>query len=669
MKKLILKSPLLLVLALVLAALMALAPGAFAEETAEASPIIEQPKDTTVEIPEAARFEVKVDHPENYTYQWQYFQAMDKCWQDYIGEGSKVPVLEFSATERTIEGRSVRCIITNKDDPEKVYESEKATLTLSNVDEIKSYVIAAGQGIAPGQTQNFGGGKMSLSEDGATITLENVDLMQQEVPLQEGNLQGCLYYANIEENPKPLTIEVIGENTMATNYSDSVGNGINTMLYFSASDMPDVTVTGDTLILKGGQIGFNAGGRTEGRNCNFILDADMELSSAVGEWSTGVECQDFTLKTGKILKIERTNGGLSAGGNVLLEPDSSLIANLTPKGDESNIGQCTAVRSQENFTMDRAAMEISVNIKKKSNLAPVTALQIGSEEGQGHLNATQSDFRICVTSDPLEEGDDISAADISGISSISKTGEDLLDNTRADIQVDAPIASNALACSSKSNISLKNGAKLTAYVKSKGDIIGVSAYNNLNIDDATIITSIAPMDKNTFAYALGAQYAKVNLTNPDYRVEASASEGMAMGEYLRDSETAVGYDPTYKAERIVLTGKAVYLTPADTVVSTGSLLARSADENNEDLYQVFETPYSKGDTSALAKIVTIGVEKPGPTPTPSPVPSPTPQPSVNGGPVTGLQENGPNSAAIMAAGLCAAVVIVVVAYGIKSKKR
>lgn len=93
MKKLIFKNPLLLVLSLIFAVLLALPSGVFAEESAAASPIIKQPADISVSIPNEAVFEVGVDHPENYTYQWQYFQDGEGFWRDYMGEGAKLKYL------------------------------------------------------------------------------------------------------------------------------------------------------------------------------------------------------------------------------------------------------------------------------------------------------------------------------------------------------------------------------------------------------------------------------------------------------------------------------------------------------------------------------------------------------------------------------------------------
>ena len=70
----------------------------------------------------------------------------------------------------------------------------------------------------------------------------------------------------------------------------------------------------------------------------------MELGTASDEWSTGIRCHDFTLKTGKTLNINRTNSALNVGGSVSLEPGSSLIAQLTPKDEGSGFASVTAVR-------------------------------------------------------------------------------------------------------------------------------------------------------------------------------------------------------------------------------------------------------------------------------------------------------------------------------------
>ncbi|SFO30367.1 hypothetical protein SAMN04487888_101371 [Eubacterium callanderi] len=672
MKKLIFKNPLLLVLSLIFAVLLALPSGVFAEESAAASPIIKQPADISVSIPNEAVFEVGVDHPENYTYQWQYFQDGEGFWRDYMGEGAKVPVLKFSATNITMNTQEVRCLVKDKSDPEKIYESDKATLTLDNVEEIKNYVIAAGQGIAPGQTRNFGGGAMSLSEDGTIITLNNVDLAEREVPVLVGDLQGCLNYTNLEETPKPLTIKVIGKNTLTTNYSDDVGNGVNTMLYFASDNMPDVTVTGDTLILKGGEIGFNVGGRTGGTNCNLIMDANMELGTESDEWSTGIRCHDFTLKTGKTLNINRTNSALNVGGSVSLEPGSSLIAELTPKDEGSGFASVTAVRIQGGLFINQAAMEITVNVGKDSTrLAPLTALEIAGncEESQEHLYAAGSSLKINLTSKG-DNPDRTALGSISGINSTNKKGIDIFDNTALDIQINMPDGLDALAYNTASNLALKNGSDMTANVRADGSVMGVIAYDTMTVDDASINTSIDSLKKDSFSFALGAQHLKVNLTGPDNKVNATTTQGLALGQYLRDSEVAVGFDKTYQANRISLTGKAVFRTPADTVLSTGSLLVRAADEVNKELHQVFETPYSKADTSAPAKTVVIGVETPSPTPTPKPgpTPGPTPQPSVKNGPSTGLLKNGPDRAVMIASGLCLAVAAIAVIYGIKRKK-
>lgn len=667
------KRPLLLIFGLVIAALLVLTPGVFAEETkaasaetaetAAASPIIEDPRDVTVAIPYAATFEVKVNEPEKYTYQWEY-KDPDSEWRSLPGDKTDQPKLIYSATGRMLDGRTVRCVVTEKDNPENEYVSNEARLTLTGNGD--AYIIAAGRGMAPGDNPlQFGDGTMSFEkqEDGYILTLDNVTITEKEISISDGEIQGCLNFNCLED--MPLTIKVLGKNELTTTVNSSVGNGINTMLYYRDPEDVEVTVTGgadDTLILKGGEIGFNVGGRSSGaKNCNLIMDANMELGRSEGqedEWNTGIQCQDFTLNEGKTVKINRTNGGLMANGNINLKPGSQISAVFTPKPAKNGPVWPMAVYANGDITLDQANMSIKVDLAELRTGDGCSALTMGYRDREndiwqdGHLNAKDSAIEIECTGTKGE------AVSFIGIESTNEKGTDVLDNTSVKIEIDNAMGKNAGAYISGTDLTLKNGADLNAVAKGSGETAGVLVYKTLKVDDAAINTKVDALNKDIPSCALRAQDTKINLTNPAYKVEASATNGMAMGQFIEISENPVGYDPAYKASHIILSGKAKIQSGSDTVLSTSSL-------PNEEKYSVFETFYSKADTSVPVKDVTIGIDNPGPTP---PTPGPTPEPTVNNGPSTGLQANGINSSALMAAGLSAAIVAVAVAYGIKRKR-
>ncbi|MGL4606263.1 MAG: hypothetical protein ACRCU3_02250 [Eubacteriaceae bacterium] len=572
-------------------------------KTQGVNPIIKEPVDCTTKIPESAKFSVEVDNPTEYTFQWQFYVEGLNQWDDLRGPESQTPELFFSITSYKNDNDKYRCIVTDASGTS--YISNEASIILTNIDTIGAYLIVCGVGISPGETKIFGEGTISLSEDGDTITLDNATAFQkqEDVKYHVDESQGCINYNNLREQPKELNLIVKGTNTLTTLFRDPYGghaNGSNTVMSYpnSPKNIPDLVITGDTLKLFGGEIGIRSGsGGSEDAVSNVTIDADVTLGTARDEFSTGILSHNFVLKSGKNLTVDRTNSALVAYGNITFEPNSTSKLTLTPKPINVTNTEVGVLECLGTLMVDQATVEASVKVLEehfpRQKRMLLTCMEIGE------LNIQKSAFKVGVTSYAAEEPVIILPA------VIASEGNVIIDDSVVDVLLDSQAAAGGKGIISMQDITICNASQVTSYVRSLTQIVGIYCEGNLKIDNANVDSEAISIDDDPImVIALSSGKADINITDPKYKVRGKTNHGMAMGQHLRFTKEKVDFDPNYIVTNTNLTGDAVFLTPGDAKISTGSFLVNEDDHT----IQVFETLYSLNNTTRFAEEVMIGTK-------------------------------------------------------------
>lgn len=563
-----------------------------------------QPASVTVSYPEGATFSVDVKNAENVeSYQWY---AVDQAGNEFelVGVTAKTASLIVPATDCMGADIDFYCVIKDKAGNE--ITSETATLSVDNTEESKPVFYVGEYAVEPGETLDLatvdlgdgtklGSGTVAFDANGTDITLTDVNfdntLISCDFALSP-NVGLCLQ----QDRPdaEEINVTFVGENRIVNNYYDEDYNagGIPFDFYFLGDEeKPVVNLIGDgTLEITNGSIALRA-------LSDMMVDVDVTIKQTRQIYGDGIIAENMMIGEGRKLDLEVFGSAIQANGNLFI---SGAEINVKAGAPHVSMGIATKNVIQGDITLNAENSKITIESQADPEICAGIAGYTGLSAG-GEMFLTNSDISYTVNALPKEE---VYASNFIGLSAASID----VDGTRLAIKADTEDIFNMYGLYADEYVVFEN-SEATFDIKTSGPVYGIAPEGDFSSDNSKVTVNVANYDKfaeygGTANYGIMCGSFVMKADEPDQLVTVKTAEGMAVGCNLEDTkEEKAAYQEGYEASHFVMRDDSAIQTPADSVISTGSV------EQGDESYRYYiwvETVYSKADTSKPAAEAVFG---------------------------------------------------------------
>ena len=589
--------------------------------------ITKQPESTLVELGSPTSFEVLVNDPSLVkSYQWQLFNVdypepeedafKGEMPTESLGAESIVDIdCDSARTNKLVMPgpnwygeKEYRCAITDIYD--QVIYTERCHYTLKGYKQSDPFVAVGSRTVAAGQsldleTTPFGTGKISLSEKGDVLTLDNVKYSNEVFDYDpfDGDIAIYFYCYSFQEDS--FKVELIGDNVINNVYfeEDNRAGGISFGLFFSGrGKKPVVSVEGE------GSLTVIGGSHSIYCNDAMEIHSDINLYSIANHWNAGIHAPGLTIGSDVRIKANLTSYLLESNdkanpinGQIKIEEDAVIDAIITPVQNAqggSSLDALAIVTSSYGISLKNATLNIDVifdynNLDRGASLPPTTVVTSHNGGSIDINNGSDVNINISTVNEKLSYIEflcntivstaeyDVGQLNIFNGSSVTVTGD-----APHCQSIAGPLADEIDIDSSKVYVDL-TGGKVNC-LASKG---------SLYINDSVI--DVRGLSSEGTVYGVVAQ-AELEITNT--QLHSVTNDGIALGTFFDSGDDEKEYDPSYEPQYLSVDTSSI-LVPGTASVNILSL------DGVKKAYQYYETIYDVSDPdnpSVVSEVFIIG---------------------------------------------------------------
>ena len=557
-------SVLALVIALVLSPLQALA-------APSSLTITQQPQDVSVEYPGQAIFHVEVSDPGQVaSYQW----VISDGYSDFVltGVSASTDTLIMPSTQQDDPDLYARCVITDSDG--NTVESEQAVMHILNPDESKPVLYVGDFAVEPGQTLDLalttlGTGMVTFDANGTDITLDNVAL-STETMTYDAQISPAfgLYLVRRDGEALEYYVHLVGDNTFTNTFYDADYNaaGIVFNSFFHSGDDPNaptIIICGDgTLTLEGGSYAIYSDG-------NIEVDAALTTRPNGDIYNDGIVCRNIFLGDGARIDMTVNGTALRAKSDLRIGPGASIAITSTAPHVSVGVTAKNIIYVDGSIYVDDSTLSVK-GVADPEQFVPYGAYLVnfcGIVMG-GNLNVNASDISIEMVAGEIEDPEDPFVISLYGISYDGDSSSVILSGaSKLAVTIDTPEVPVVGGLIASGILEADAGSEIVVKASSSGETAGVEADRLIELTDATLECEVRSSG-GVPTYGVVCGGFSYELTEGGHHLTSVAEGGIALaadtGEHGDFTvERVEGYVP----EKIVITGEAAIVTPADGEVN------------------------------------------------------------------------------------------------------
>lgn len=385
--------------------------------------ITKQPSNSLIKLGEPTSFEVEVSDPSLVkSYQWMLYNVEDPepttlynqeyeiinlgadKWHALDCESARTSKLEIPGPSFYGE-KGYKCIITDIND--NVIETDLVHYTLDGYKESDPYIQIGTRVLVPGKTLDladtpFGTGKVTMSEKGDVLTLDNVNFQNTVFDYDPFDADIAFYFMCYQYLEDSFTLKLIGDNKINNTYfeEDARQGGISFGFFFSGrGKQPEISVEGDgNLTIIGGSHAIYA-------NTAIKIASDINMYCIANHWNAGIHGKKITITNSSVIRatltsylFESNNKEKGADGTMTIEDNSVIQATIYPvqnSGRGSTLDALSAVTTSHALNIKDSSIAIDLvydyrNLELGDSLPPTTV--IGSNNGD--ITITNSNISV-----------------------------------------------------------------------------------------------------------------------------------------------------------------------------------------------------------------------------------------------------------------------------------
>ncbi|MBR3244661.1 MAG: hypothetical protein IKF90_18555, partial [Parasporobacterium sp.] len=542
-----------------------------------------------------------------------------------------------------------------------VIVSNNATLDLDNREETKTVFYVREYALEQGQsldlsTVGLGSGTISLSEDASTVRMNQVKFDNSGHNVYDDVLIPAIsLMLDTNNNEKEsYHIQLVGENVINNTFTSPEGNGISLMLssrdevvtpkfiFESGSEDPAGTLT-----LYGGTRGISAEGG------EVVLDADVHVARHQQEehqydFLDGIVGDAVTVKAGRTIDLKVNGAGFSVTGGLAIGENAKVtIDTVAPRINGGNLGTApegiihvynsangqAALRNdyipgslrsvlgnggeeeQGGTVMTYKAAIFAgggvVSLAPGSDVTitgsgkPETKAKIGGFAGimlqnGAALEADSAALGINMSADP---GEEIYATNFSCING-GDNGNVTFKNSEVDLGISSDSIYNGCGILTNGDVDIEDSF-VGAMISVHGDIYGIAPEGALTVKDSTVFSLSQSYEEESINYGVCAGELHMSFAgeNQGLLARAENKDGIAILVKNGKGNKPVGYDPDYKAKKIILTDDIGITAPEDYAINQTSI------KGSLSPWLYMETVYDKQDTTKPSNAVLFEYQK------------------------------------------------------------
>ena len=564
--------------------------------------IVRQPEDVKVNYPEGASFSVKVNNPEDVqSYQWL---ASDGASMFVLtGESAYTDTLIIPSTMQDDPVMFYQCKIIDTDGVETY--SETAVLEVMNPEESKTVLYVGDYALVPGEKLDLedttlGTGTIEFDKDGVNITLTHLVLDNKEMTYDLALSPAlCLYLVRRNSEDLEYYFHLVGDCRLTNNFFDEDYNngGVDFNSWFGCGDDPNkptIIIDGDgDLVIWGGSTQLYSDG-------NIELDVNLYSVCNNNKYSDGIRCNTLIIDDGVTANIVCNGTAIHTEGDLRIMPytDISIVCG----SPHVSVGPTTKGMMFIVGSIFAEGADITMNgFGDPKNFVPYNAFIATMPgiilAGEGNVNLDDSDLAIDFTT---IESDQDYAMNFSGIEGYgSSNSVSLTNGSTLSISIDAEEVIGAAGINVPGIVDLDPDSRLDVNIKARGETLGIEADRLIRVNDSSVNVNVVSLtEDNTFGIVCGG--AEFNINNKDHTVNIVAQNGVALGADTGiHGEEAYQPESGYKAEKIILSGKASIIEPKKASINITAVPGYGEFIRTETVYE----------GSDVASAVKIGVRQ------------------------------------------------------------
>jgi prepilin-type processing-associated H-X9-DG protein len=520
-----------------------------------------EPEDCEVNYPDPLTFHVEVNRPEDVaSYQWYYSDGWTLF--ELEGESAKTDTLIIPAWVYNPNPNYVSCVITDKNG-NKAF-TEDAEIINPNYDDDLKVLYIGEYAVQPGQTLDLsdtftGSGKVIYDANGTDITFEDVHYSNERAIFdrQLSPSLGVFFFGRHMEEPE-VHFHFKGDNEFENVFFDEEYNsaGVVFNIWFAKEEnQPTAVFDGDgTLTLKGGS---NA----------IYCDGHVEIDLPVTSYGLDrVYCDSITglsvlIDGNAKLDLHPNGTGIRAKGDLRTYPGAEIkVSSVAP---HVSVGPTfkTLIQVDGGIYMQGTKMDLygtaypETFVPYGNYLVNFTGIEARS---LGDINMDASEVKIAFG---CEKGEDVYALNFCGIIGGENSSSLILNNaSKVEIEMDLDNVMNATGILVPGDVSVDKDSSIRIDIASLGEVAGIEADRTLIVNDGNIDSAIRSYD-DTYSYGIVTGGAQIELNDAKYSVTSKVGNGIALAADTGETGEVDGPVEGYEAQKLVLSGKAAYLSP------------------------------------------------------------------------------------------------------------
>ncbi|MBR5931900.1 MAG: 4Fe-4S dicluster domain-containing protein [Lachnospiraceae bacterium] len=533
--------------------------------------IKEQPKSAEVSYPDGATFHVEVEKPEDVaSYEWTYSDGSTTYHLD--GMSAATDTLIIPSTMQDDNPAIIQCKITDKQG--NTYTTKEATLTVTNKTEDKSVLYVGDYAVEPGETLDLaqtglGRGTVTFDADGCHITFENFNFDNTTMTFDRTIAPATgLFF--VRRNPDQIEYHFTFKGNCVINNTyfneDYNSGGVTFNSFFACGDSanrPMVIIDGD------GKVTFKGGGNQIYSDADIEIAADLKTDVLDKRFCDGIRAGNIFVDEDVHLQMNVNGTALHSEGDIRIYDNAKLII----RSVAPHVGVGPTAKNILYVGGSLYAKNAGINIIGIAD--PENFLPYGSalatfggillaENGNLNLDATKVyiDLSTISANEPF-------AMNFTGISGGGQTNAISMENGASiDINMNDPEVATATGINMPGIVEVNQGCSIALNVLSAGETTGLEADRILTVNDGLVDSTVTSAGDGA-TYGIVSGEITINLTENIYYVHSKVDEGgFAMAADTGERGNApTEYDPSYKAEKIQLLGKADCLEPEKNDIS------------------------------------------------------------------------------------------------------
>ena len=527
-----------------------------------------QPEDVEVNYPDGATFHVEVSQPERVaSYQWYLSDDYNNVFE-LNGETAKTDTLVMPSTEPNVNPNYLSCIITDVDG-NRIF-SEDAVLTIGNAEEEKPVLYFGNYALEPGEsldlaTTSYGSGKVTYEADGLNATFENIQFDNTVSPFDQ-SLGGLgVFFHNYHAKDLEYTFRFKGDclfnNTFYDPDYNAAGVVINSFFGIDDGNQPTLIIDAqDSLTLIGGSNSIYSDGNVE-------LKGNISCIGMEDVYNDSITCVHLLVDEGSKLDLRPNGTALRAHGDMRIYPGAEINIDAIAPHVSAGPTFKNLVYGDGNIYFDNCKVYIAGNahpetfIPYGSYLVNLTGISVSM---LGSINLKASDVTIDLTA---EKGDDLYALNYCGIIGGENSSSLLLsEKSKLSINIDCEDVMNSTGILVPGTVSADDDCMIKINIATQGEVAGIEADRDLQIKDAIVEVNLNSLTSEG-VYGVVTGDAAIEFNKPDYYLYVNAANGIGLAADSGERGDVVGPVENYTAQKIILSGKATYLTPKKATVN------------------------------------------------------------------------------------------------------